>query len=100
MTRAVLCLMLPLALAGCGENTARHRITNALTARGMAPAPAACMADHLVDRLTMAQLRKLEALKGTGRDLPSMLMALGRIDDPQVREELVVAAGTCLLVGR
>ena len=49
-----------LALSGCA--TPETRIRNALIEAGLAKPVAACMADRMVDRLSLGQLNKLRGL--------------------------------------
>ncbi|ABC62563.1 hypothetical protein [Erythrobacter litoralis] len=53
-----------LLLTGCVEKIAENRVENALLKAGLSQRNSACMAERMVDRLTIAQLRKLEALRG------------------------------------
>jgi hypothetical protein len=88
--------LLPLlALSGCVHDTARSRITSALQNAGLSPPVSACMAEHLVDKLSIPQLRKLETLKGARNPLEYAL-ALRRIDDPQVVRVALAAAALCM----
>lgn len=48
------------ALAACA--TPETRVRSALTDAGVSPPIAACMADRMVDRLSLGQLRKLDRL--------------------------------------
>jgi hypothetical protein len=65
MSRALLMLAAPaLMLAGCAEAVAEDRVRSALVGAGLPEPTAECMAARMVNRLTIAQLRKLEALKG------------------------------------
>ena len=52
-----------LLLAGCVEQIAESRVESALRDAGLSERNSACMAERMVDRLTIAQLRKLENLK-------------------------------------
>ncbi|HZV10991.1 MAG TPA: hypothetical protein VFF94_14620, partial [Novosphingobium sp.] len=61
-----------------------------------AQGPARCMADRLVDRLSIAQLRKLEAVKAHAGDPVAAVLALQAIDDPEVVRVTITAAGLCL----
>ena len=85
-----------LALAGCGENVARARLTKALIDGGVAKGPAVCMADHMVDKLSVEQLKKLAVLKGRMGNPISALMAIRQIDDPEVVRVTIAAGAICL----
>ncbi|MBK6707205.1 MAG: hypothetical protein IPG54_06840 [Sphingomonadales bacterium] len=60
--KAGLCVpAIALALAGCA--TPETRIRTALTDAGLSKPVASCMADRMVDRLSLFQLNKLNGLK-------------------------------------
>lgn len=61
MKAALLVPIVALALAGCA--TPETRIRTALTDAGLSKPVASCMADRMVDRLSLMQLNKLNALK-------------------------------------
>ena len=61
--RIAIPFLLALALGGCAQTIAESRVRSALVEAGVSEADSACMAGRMVDRLTIAQLRKLEALK-------------------------------------
>jgi len=53
-----------LLLTGCVSVIAESRVESALVKAGLSERNADCMAERMVDRLTIAQLRKLEKLRG------------------------------------
>ena len=53
-----------LIVGGCVQQIAEDRVGSALLKAGLSERNAACMAERMVDRLTIAQLRKLESLRG------------------------------------
>ena len=53
-----------LTLTGCVQKIAENRVEIALMKAGLSRGNATCMAERMVDRLTIKQLRKLEALRG------------------------------------
>lgn len=61
MKRAVCVPAIALVLAGCA--TPETRIRTALTEAGLSKPVAACMADRMVDRLSLMQLNKLRGLQ-------------------------------------
>lgn len=61
--RCLLILPLVLAAGGCVSQIAEGRAESALVEGGLSRADAACMAQRMVDRLSIAQLRKLERVK-------------------------------------
>jgi len=62
MRLALPLLAIPLLLAGCATPSPETRIRTALLNAGLDRAVAGCMAERLVDRLSMGQLRKLASL--------------------------------------
>lgn len=52
-----------LSLAGCVQKIAEGRVESALREAGVSAEDSACMAQRMVDRLSIDQLKKLEALK-------------------------------------
>ena len=96
MRRVLTVLALSLALSGCVEGMARSRVKTALVGAGLSEPVSACMAQHMVDKLTIPQLRKLEALQGPKRSLFDYVAAVRRVNDPEVIRVTVAAAGLCM----
>jgi len=90
-----------LPLAGCAQTIAESRVRSALEEAGLSTAQAGCMAGRMVDRLTIDQLRKLEALgprEGEPRrpvDLPGFLERVRRVGDAEVIAVTASSAGLC-----
>ncbi|MFZ1742001.1 MAG: hypothetical protein WAT93_04060 [Pontixanthobacter sp.] len=63
MHRIIIAALPALLLTGCIEKIAESRVHSALIEAGLTEKNAACMAERMVDRLTISQLRKLENLK-------------------------------------
>lgn len=61
--RVVLATFAALALSGCVQTIAESRVESALREAGLSARNSACMAERMVDRLSIDQLRKLEGLK-------------------------------------
>ena len=87
----MLCIV---ASAGCVSKLAEGRVRSALVASGLSDANAACMAERMTDRLSLGQLRKLEALQGPKRSIADYVYAVRRIGDSQLIE---VTTGSALL---
>ena len=96
MRRVLTVLALAAAVSGCVETIARSRVKTALVGAGLSEPVSACMAEHMVDKLTITQLRKLEALQGPKRSAFDYVMAVRRINDPEVVRVTVAAAGLCM----
>lgn len=88
-------LVLPLAGGGCVERIAENRVRSALVEAGLPEATSDCMATRMVDRLTISQLRKLEALQGEKRSAFDYVAAVRRVGDPEVLQVTAAAAAVC-----
>lgn len=84
-----------LGLSGCVERIAESRVRSALVEAGLSEPISACMARRMVDRLTIAQLRKLRALQGPRRTVPEYIDAVRRIGDREVLEVTASSAALC-----
>jgi hypothetical protein len=93
--RRLLILAAALAAAGCAQTIAEHRVRSALLDAGLSERNADCMAQRMVDRLTVAQLRKLEALRGEKRSLADYVLAVRRVGDPEVIGVTASSAALC-----
>ncbi|MEO0033488.1 MAG: hypothetical protein RIS94_3246 [Pseudomonadota bacterium] len=92
--RAMLAACAVLALGGCVSKLAEGRVRSALLASGLSDANAACMAERMTDRLSIGQLRKLQALQGPKRSLADYVYAVRKVGDAQLIE---VTAGSAVL---
>ena len=90
-----------LALAGCVQTIAQGRVERALTDNGVGENTAACMAERMVDRLTIEQLKKLENLKpreGEGKrptGVRDFLRRVNRVGDAEVVAVTGSSAALC-----
>jgi hypothetical protein len=96
-------LLLVVALVGAGwwaaphviDGIARYQVRSALTEAGVSERNADCMAQRMVKRLTIAQLRKLEAVEGEKKSLPGMIRSVRKIDDGEVVAVTVSSSLLC-----
>jgi hypothetical protein len=92
-------LLLPIAmlalLGGCVEQVAEHRVRAALVHAGLSEGNAECMAQRMVDRLTIGQLRKLEALQGEKRSIADYVAAVEKVNDAEVLAVTASSAALC-----
>ena len=95
MIRRVLPLALAVVGTGCVERIAESRVRSALIEAGLSERNAECMAGRMVDRLTIAQLRKLERLKGEKRSLDDYLDAVRRVGDTEALAVTASSAALC-----
>ena len=88
MKRAALVTFVALALSACA--TPETRVRTALMDAGLSQPVAACMADRMVDRLSLAQLNKLSGLKKLrGQDMRKItvedfLKRTRSLQDPEI----------------
>ena len=93
--RALALVAAPLLLSGCVEKIAESRVRSALVGAGLSEATSDCMAKRMVDRLTISQLRKLQALQGPKRSVAEYVAAVRKVGDPQVIEVTASSAALC-----
>lgn len=95
LARPLLAALLLAGAAGCVSKLAVGQVRSALTEAGLSPANAACMAERMTDRLSLAQLNKLKQLKGANRSLGQFVAAVGRVGDPEALQVTASAAALC-----
>jgi hypothetical protein len=95
MRRLLPVVVILLAASGCAEKIAEHRVRSALVRAGLSEGNADCMAERMVDRLTIKQLRKLEALQGDKRSVADYVIAVRRVGDPEVIGVTASSAALC-----
>lgn len=94
------CIAAALALGGCAQVIAEPRVRSALQDAGLSERNASCMAGRMVDRLTIGQLRKLEALgprNGEARQPASLGEFVGRVRRVGDAEVIGVTASSAAL---
>jgi hypothetical protein len=82
-------------VTGCVEKVAEQRVRTALVHAGLSGDNADCMAQRMVDRLTISQLRKLEALQGEKRSIADYVIAVQQVNDAEVLSVTVSSAALC-----
>lgn len=90
---AAACLLL--LATGCAQAIAESRVRTALIDAGLSERDAGCMARRMADRLTVSQLRKLEALKGEKLSLADYLDAVERVGDAEALAVTASSAALC-----
>lgn len=88
-------LALPVMLGGCVEKIAESRVRTALVGAGLPDDVSTCMARRMVDRLTISQLRKLQALQGPKRSVAQYVDMVRKIGDRDVLEVTSSSAVLC-----
>lgn len=82
-------------MVGCVQKIAESRVRSALIDAGLSERNSDCMAHRMVDRLTISQLRKLEALRGEKRSLAEYILAVRRVGDVEVIGVTASSAALC-----
>ena len=101
--KPLLALIAPVVLltAGCVEAIAESRVRTALLDAGVPAGDADCMSQRMVDRLTIEQLRKLEALKARAGEaerpsnLSDFVARIRRVGDEEVVAVTASSAALC-----
>ena len=90
-----------ISLSGCVQKIAESRVRTALVEAGLGERNADCMAERMVDRLSISQLRKLEELKAKpgerekGLSLRDYVTRVRRVGDAEVVAVTATSAGLC-----
>lgn len=90
-----------LFLPGCVEQVAESRVNSALIDAGVSNSNARCMAERMVDRLTISQLRKLEQVKAQKGEaekpvtLREYIERVRRVGDSEVVAVTASSAALC-----
>jgi len=86
-----------LLLAGC--TTPQAPVRAGLINAGIDPRTAACIADRMVHRLSLLQLRRMAGLgkAGRSRNLDQLLYRLRSLDDPEIVSVTASSAALCKL---
>ena len=98
MMKTKLALLLPLALAACVTPQSREaRVAAGLERAGLKPHLAHCMAERMVDRLSLGQLRQLGRLPKAphAHSVDQFLYRLNALDDPRIVHVTSKAALLC-----
>ncbi len=91
----VIAVLLGLGASACVSKLAYGRVKGALVEAGLSDTNAACMADRMTDKLTILQLRKLQALRGEKRSLSDYVAAVRKVGDPEVLAVTATSAAVC-----
>jgi len=96
MRRAVLLSLALLATAGCVQDIKETRVKSALVQGGLSDELSACMAHRMARKLTIRQLRSLQALsRADKRTIGDYVTALRRNGDADAIEVTLSSAALC-----
>lgn len=90
---------LPLALAACA--TPETRLRTGLVNAGLSKPVAACMAERMIDRLSLLQLRRLDSLaslrdkRAGDLSLNQFLHKVRALKDPEILTVTISSAALC-----
>lgn len=93
------------SLAGCASVSPEAKVRRSLTDAGISPRVATCMAERMVDRLSMSQLKRLQTLaRLPDRDIGGMtidefLYRIRALDDPEILAVVSKAGIGCAIAG-
>lgn len=98
-----LAILLPLmALAAC--TTPETRVRNSLVKAGLSAPMASCMADRMVNRLSLVQLRRLSSLSSLkerdvrGMTIDEFIHRTRALQDPEILEVVTSSGLRCAIV--
>lgn len=92
-----------LALSACATPSPEARVRTKLLEAGLSPPMASCMAERLVDRLSLQELRRLSSLAKIGnRDVREMtveefLHRIRALQDPHILKVVTTAGLGCAI---
>jgi hypothetical protein len=86
---------LAILTGGCVSKLAEGRVRSALVDAGLPQPTAACMAERMTDRLSISQLRRLEALRGPKRSVADYVWTVRRLEDPELLQVTLSSAALC-----
>ncbi|MDG6078736.1 hypothetical protein E3U23_05960 [Erythrobacter litoralis] len=99
--RVIILPLIVLLASGCAQQIAEGRVRTALVDAGLSQRHAGCMAERMVDRLTIDQLKKLERVKarpGEAEDpvsLSDYVARVRRVGDTEVIGVTASSAALC-----
>lgn len=94
-----------LLLAGCATVSPEARVRTKLIDAGIRPPVAGCMAERMVDRLSLVQLKRLQSLGGLsgdrmrGMSVDELVHRLRALQDPEIVSVVLRAGIGCSIAG-
>jgi hypothetical protein len=89
-------LAIALALAACTPSKLAYgKVRSALVDAGLSDSNASCMAERMTDRLSIGQLKRLQALQGAKRGLADYVATVKRLGDAELLGVTTSAAALC-----
>ncbi|WP_422794962.1 hypothetical protein [Sphingobium mellinum] len=103
LRRGLLALPFAIFLCSCATVSPESRVRAGLVDAGLSPRLAACMAERMVDRLSIVQLRRLQSLASLRKSrmedmtIDRFLYKVRALEDPQILTVTSKAAIVCAL---
>ena len=94
-------LLVALALSACATVSPEARVRSKLVEAGIKPPVAGCMAERMVDRLSLAQLKRVGSLGGLakhdmrGMSVDELAHRLRALQDPEIIAVVLKAGIGC-----
>ena len=101
----ILIAAVAIMLNACTTISPEARVRTKLIEAGLKPRVAGCMAERMVDRLSIAQLRRLQSLGGIARHDPrgmsvdDLVYRLRALNDPEIVSVVLKAGIGCSIAG-
>ena len=101
MPRFIALSLTAFALAGCATVSPEAKVRTKLIDAGIRPAVAGCMAERMVDRLSLVQLKRLQSLGGLsthdvrGMSVNELVRRLRALQDPEIVAVVLKAGIGC-----
>ena len=93
--RLILAGLAALTLSACVEDIKQDRVKVALLNAGLPEPLSDCMARRMAQKLTIAQLHRLQALGGPKQSWADYVYSVRQVHDPDALEVLVSSAALC-----
>ena len=88
-------LSLAAALGGCVQDIKQDRVKVALMNTGFSEQLSDCMSRRMAQKLTIAQLHRLQAMGGPKQSWMGYVASVQRVHDPDAMEVLISSAALC-----
>lgn len=96
MRTVAIVIALALTLAACSPSKLAYgKVRSALVDAGLSDSDAVCMAERMTDRLSLGQLKRLQALQGAKRGLADYVAAVRRLGDAELLGVTSSSAALC-----
>jgi hypothetical protein len=96
MCKGTAVIAMALTVAACSPSKLAYgKVRSALVDAGLSDSNASCMAERMTDRLSLGQLKRLQALQGPKRGLADYVATVKRLGDAELLGVTTSAAALC-----